>query len=138
MIGLWILLALQLAATALGFGYLWRRQERLGAEIARLREAPAGQEVARVEAGGGAAARRRPRLAEQLPVGPRSEGAAVNAITPEWPILRANLAFRALEVPAGTHRVEFRFPPASARHGLIASTLFLLLSIGAAFYRSKP
>jgi len=54
------------------------------------------------------------------------------------PILRANLAFRALEVPAGTHQVEFRFRPSSARHGLIASTLFLLLSIGAAVYRRKP
>ena len=112
MIGLWILLALQLAATALGFGYLWRRQERLGAEIARLREAPAGQEVARVEAGGGAAARRRPRLAEQLPVGPRSEGAAVIAITPETPILRAKV-----RKPVGA-RVSFgwaRLRPATLR-----------------------
>ena len=53
------------------------------------------------------------------------------------PILRANLAFRAVEVPAGTHRVEFRFNPSSARHGLIASMLFLLLSAGAQFYRMK-
>jgi hypothetical protein len=53
------------------------------------------------------------------------------------PILRANLAFRAVEVPAGTHRVEFRFNPSSARHGLIASMLFLLLSAGASFYRRK-
>ena len=53
------------------------------------------------------------------------------------PILRANLAFRAVEIPAGPHRVEFRFRPASARHGLIASTLFLLLSIAASFYRRK-
>jgi hypothetical protein len=54
------------------------------------------------------------------------------------PILRANLAFRALEVPPGTHRVEFRFRPASARNGLIASTFFLLLAVGAAYYRRKP
>jgi hypothetical protein len=54
------------------------------------------------------------------------------------PILRANLAFRAVEVPVGTHRVEFRFRPSSARHGVIASTLFLLLSIGATFLRRKP
>jgi hypothetical protein len=54
------------------------------------------------------------------------------------PILRANLAFRAVEVPAGTHRVEFRFRPASARHGLIASTLFLLLSVAASLYRRNP
>jgi hypothetical protein len=51
------------------------------------------------------------------------------------PILRANLAFRALDVPPGTHRVEFRFRPASVRHGLVASTLFFLLSLGAAFTR---
>jgi hypothetical protein len=54
------------------------------------------------------------------------------------PILRANLAFRAVELPAGTHRVEFRFRPASARHGLIGSFLFLALSAAASFYRGKP
>jgi hypothetical protein len=53
------------------------------------------------------------------------------------PILRANLAFRAVEIPAGTHLVDFRFRPSSARHGLLASMLFLLLSAGAAFYRRK-
>src|SRR6185503_2715457 len=54
------------------------------------------------------------------------------------PIYRANLAFRAVEIPAGTHRVEFRFRPASARHGLLGSALFLMLSIAASFYRGKP
>lgn len=34
---LWILLALQLAATGLGFAYLWRRQRQLSDEVARLR-----------------------------------------------------------------------------------------------------
>ncbi|MBC7767789.1 MAG: hypothetical protein H7124_03300, partial [Phycisphaerales bacterium] len=34
--GLWILFALQLAATGLGFAYLWRRQGLLSDEIARL------------------------------------------------------------------------------------------------------
>jgi len=53
-------------------------------------------------------------------------------------IHRANLAFRSVEVPAGTCRVEFRFRPASARHGLIASTIFLVLSLGASFVRRKP
>jgi hypothetical protein len=41
----------------------------------------------------------------------------------ETPILRANLTFRALRVPAGSHRVVMRFRPASARNGLILSTL---------------
>jgi hypothetical protein len=53
-------------------------------------------------------------------------------------IYRANLAFRAVTVPAGLHTVEFRFRPSSARHGMIASAFFLVLSIGAGFYRSKP
>lgn len=44
------------------------------------------------------------------------------------PIRRANLAFRSILVPAGHHRVEFRFRPAPVRQGLIASSLFLLLS----------
>ena len=35
--GLWILFALQLAATGLGFVYLWRRQRRLTGEIEQLR-----------------------------------------------------------------------------------------------------
>src|SRR5262245_61055184 len=89
MIGLWILLALQFATAALGFGFLWRRQQRLSAEIAQLRETLAGQEVARVEA---AAGRRRPRLAEQVAAATRSEGAAVIALAPETPILRAKRA----------------------------------------------
>jgi hypothetical protein len=37
------------------------------------------------------------------------------------PILRANLAFRAVALPAGTHRVTMRFRPASARNGLVLS-----------------
>lgn len=35
--GLWILFALQLAATGLGFAYLWRRQQMLTGEVERLR-----------------------------------------------------------------------------------------------------
>jgi len=50
------------------------------------------------------------------------------------PILRANLAFRAVEVPSGTHRVEFRYRPAAARQGAAASAFFLLLSLAAARY----
>jgi hypothetical protein len=43
----------------------------------------------------------------------------------ETPLLRANLAFRALEVPGGTHAVVLRFRPSSARHGLIGMVLAL-------------
>ena len=34
------------------------------------------------------------------------------------PILRADIMFRAVELPAGTHTVEFRFKPASVKVGL--------------------
>ena len=39
------------------------------------------------------------------------------------PILRANLAFRAVAVPAGSHRVTMTFRPSSARNGLLLSGL---------------
>src|SRR5262249_53673617 len=48
-------------------------------------------------------------------------------------ILRANSAFRAVEVPAGTHKVEFRFRPFFYQAGLPASLLFLLLAPAAAW-----
>jgi hypothetical protein len=53
-------------------------------------------------------------------------------------IYRANLAFRAVSVPAGAHTVEFRFRPPSARQGMIASAFFLVLSFAIGFYRRKP
>jgi uncharacterized membrane protein YfhO len=34
------------------------------------------------------------------------------------PILRADIMFRAVELPAGTHTVEFRFEPLSVNIGL--------------------
>jgi hypothetical protein len=45
------------------------------------------------------------------------------------PVYRANVAFRAVPVPAGTHRVEFRFRPSSARTGLIASAAAAALAL---------
>ena len=42
---------------------------------------------------------------------------------------RANAVFIGTEVPAGTHRVEFRFLPASAVLGVVVTSLTALLLI---------
>ncbi|RPH47849.1 MAG: hypothetical protein EHM91_05180 [Planctomycetota bacterium] len=46
------------------------------------------------------------------------------------PVLRANLAFRAVAVPAGTHQVAMRFRPASVRYGLIGTSLSIAAVLG--------
>ncbi len=43
------------------------------------------------------------------------------------PILRANLIFRAVALPAGEHVVEFRFEPVSLRRGVIISLTALII-----------
>jgi hypothetical protein len=66
----------------------------------------------------------------------------VDAYDPGWqatidgrpaPVLRANVAFRAVQVPAGTHRIRFVYRPWSVRVGLaisgLATALLLVLSL---------
>jgi uncharacterized membrane protein YfhO len=50
----------------------------------------------------------------------------------EVPIQRANFAFRAVSVPAGTHTVRFRFVPDSVRIGGLISAIALTLAVAAA------
>jgi hypothetical protein len=43
------------------------------------------------------------------------------------PVLRADYLLRAVAVPAGRHRVEFRFESAAVRNGLLLSLASLLV-----------
>jgi len=45
----------------------------------------------------------------------------------EAPLLRANLAFRAVAVPAGAHEIELRYRPRSLRIGFTIAALALLV-----------
>jgi len=49
------------------------------------------------------------------------------------PILAANYAFRAIEIPAGTSMVEFSYWPPGMTAGLIISAIALLLTVIMAF-----
>lgn len=61
----------------------------------------------------------------------------VDAFDPGWkvtldgreaPLLRANVAFRAVAVPAGRHRVEMRYRPGSIALGMTISAITVLLA----------
>jgi hypothetical protein len=53
------------------------------------------------------------------------------------PILRANYAFRAIEVPAGQSRVEFHYWPPGMTIGIIISAIALLIAVGVSVSRSR-
>lgn len=56
----------------------------------------------------------------------------------EVPVLRADFLFRAAQLPAGTHLVQFRYQPASFETGLAISRLTLVLSALALFVSFAP
>ncbi len=53
------------------------------------------------------------------------------------PVHPANLAFRAVEVPAGVHEVAFRYAPDSVRWGETLSALGLLVLLGAVLHARR-
>jgi uncharacterized membrane protein YfhO len=46
------------------------------------------------------------------------------------PVLRGDVLFRVVPVPAGEHEVEFRFEPASVKLGLPTSLAAILIVLG--------
>jgi uncharacterized membrane protein YfhO len=53
-------------------------------------------------------------------------------------LLRANLNFRAVAVPAGEHEIEMRYRPASLRWGAGLALLAAVACVGAALPRPLP
>ncbi|HZU75518.1 MAG TPA: YfhO family protein, partial [Dehalococcoidia bacterium] len=47
------------------------------------------------------------------------------------PLLRGDVLFRVVPVPAGEHEVEFRFEPQSLRLGLLITACAAVLALGA-------
>jgi Bacterial membrane protein YfhO len=58
----------------------------------------------------------------------------------ETPVLQADYLFRAVAVPAGSHRIVYTYHSAAVRNGIIASVLGLLILLGCvvAAVRSRP
>jgi hypothetical protein len=52
-------------------------------------------------------------------------------------VVRANVAFRAVPLPPGRHRVEMVYRPRAVTQGLIASSASLLIVLGAAVARAR-
>ena len=58
----------------------------------------------------------------------------------ESPIIRANYVLRALAIPAGESKIEFKFEPVSYQYGKMVAafgSILLLVLIGLYFYKSK-
>jgi len=53
------------------------------------------------------------------------------------PVYRADVAFRAVPVPAGVHRIEFRFRPSSVRQGLAGSLGCVALTLAFMAWRRR-
>jgi uncharacterized membrane protein YfhO len=80
---------------------------------------------------------------ERVSVATHSDRAALLVLTDSWfpgwkaevdgtdvPIERVDYLIRGVRIPAGRHRVEFKYEPASWRAGLIVSLLALLVIAG--------
>jgi hypothetical protein len=78
------------------------------------------------------------RLALETDLGSSAYVLLADAFDPGWrasidgapvPLLRANLAFRAVRAPAGRHRIEMIYRPTSLRIGLVLSATSLLAAL---------
>jgi uncharacterized membrane protein YfhO len=67
-----------------------------------------------------------------------SPGWRVSVDESEAPLLRANVAFRAVEVSAGRHRIEFLYRPRAALAGAGISACALALALVLAARGSGP
>ena len=56
----------------------------------------------------------------------------------EVPIHRANIAGRAIRVPAGTHEITFEYAPCSFRLGIAAAAVGLLLTLLLGLFGRRP
>lgn len=79
------------------------------------------------------------RVAWQVQTGEPGLLVVSDAYYPDWDVtvdgqeaelLRANVAFRAVAVPEGDHRVEFRYEPQSVRYGLVISLVSRAVALG--------
>jgi len=72
----------------------------------------------------------------------RLEYTSTNANINESEILKTNYAIRGLKIPAGNHKIVFKFEPQVVKTGslisLIATIILLLIIVGSILYYRKP